>query len=103
MRFQILRCRPVGDFLLIPDKLLYWAGSVAIDYNMVDQYYLWRALKKSGVAKPEWPIREEQGWFKSSIASHMREYLKGRNEATVFVVDNEAVMRKALLHPVEIR
>jgi hypothetical protein len=80
---------------------LGWLGSDRLQYGSSILFVA--GTKKSGVAKPEWPIREEQGWFKSSIASHMREYLKGRNEATVFVVDNEAVMRKALLHPVEIR
>ena len=52
--------------------------------------------------KSEWIPEEEEGWFKSSIASHLRYYMVSRNKATVFIVDNEATMREALLHLVEI-
>jgi hypothetical protein len=79
---------------------LGWLGSDRLQYG--GSILFVAGIKKSGVAKPEWLIREEQGYFKSYIASHVREYLKGRNKATLFVVDNEAFMRKALLHPVEI-
>ena len=57
--------------------------------------------KKSGIVKPEWTPREEDGWFKSPIASHMREYMVSRNKATVFIVNNEAAMREVMLHLVE--